>query len=363
MKNQTVQDRFPLRNIYFYLTDSCNQRCRHCWISPRYQASGTPRTFLDTGLFQSIISQAKPLGLEEVKLTGGEPLLHPEFDALLETVKKENLHLTLETNGLLCTLELAEKIAACKRSFVSVSLDGAEADSHEWVRRTEGCFEQTVTGIKNLVEAGLKPQIIMTMMECNKGQTAELVTIAESLGAGSVKFNILQPASRSRNMFESGQNLSINELVKLGTWVENVLSRNSGIPLFFSHPLAFRPLGRMFSEHGPRCGVCGILKILGVLANGSYAMCGIGESVEDLVFGSALENNLNEIWHNTPILNELREGLPGRLKGTCSRCLLKEKCLGCCIAENFFTSKDLWNPFWYCEEAMKSGVFPRTRLR
>ena len=104
--------------------------------------SGMPIMVAD--LFKSIIEQAKPLGLTGVKLTGGEPLLHPQIHRILEVVQSENLSLNVETNGVLCTPELAQKMAACKDPFVSISLDGANAETHEWVRGVEGSFEAPV---------------------------------------------------------------------------------------------------------------------------------------------------------------------------------------------------------------------------
>jgi SynChlorMet cassette radical SAM/SPASM protein ScmF len=127
--------------------------------------------------------------------------------------------------------------------------------------------------------------------------------------------------------------------------------------------MAFRPLGRMFGQNGDGCGVCGILGILGVLSDGSYAMCGIGETVPDLVFGHAAEDRLEDMWNNTPIIKELRDGLPKKLQGICGDCLMKARCLGSCIAQNYYGTNDLWAPFWYCEEARKKGLFPETRIR
>ena len=62
------------------------------------------------------------------------------------------------------------------------------------------------------------------------------------------------------------------------------------------------------------------------------------------------------------LVEELREGLPGRLNGICGRCLMKKICLGSCIAQNYYGSKNLWSPYWYCEEAGKAGLFPETRM-
>lgn len=353
----------PLNQIYFYLTEGCNLRCRHCWIAPKHQGEGGTHPALDFELFRSIIEQAKPLGLSGVKLTGGEPLLHPQFPEILEVIRTEALGLTVETNGVLCTPEMAAKMAACENPFVSVSLDGADPETHEWVRGIPGCFDAALEGVRNLVEAGFRPQIIMAIMRRNVDQMEAVVRLAEGLGAGSVKFNIVQPTARGEKVHQAGEALRIEELVDLGRWVETTLSAATPLRLVYSHPMAFRPLGKMFGSNGDGCGLCGILGIVGVLANGAYAMCGIGESVPDLVYGHAATDRLEDIWNNTPVLLELREGLPQRFEGICGECLMKGICLGSCVAQNYYRSKNLWAPFWYCEQAYHQGLFPELRIR
>ncbi len=362
MEKEQENHKYPLNQIYFYLTEGCNLRCRHCWIAPKYQSEGNSYPALDLDLFKSIIEQAKLLGLTGIKLTGGEPLLHPQISEILDYIRAEELRLTMETNGVLCTSELAHKMAECKNTFVSVSLDGVDAETHEWVRGVEGCFDEAMDGIRNLVEAGFKPQIIMSVMRPNKDQLEPAVRLAERLGAGSVKFNIVQPMARGSKMHDSDEALSIEELVDQGRWVENTLSASTDLPLYYDHPPAFRPLGKMFGSNADGCGICGILGILGVLPNGSYALCGIGRAVPELVFGHATTDRLEDIWDKTPVLLEVREGLPKRFQGICGDCLMKKLCLGSCVAQNYYRSESIWASFWFCEKAQKRGLFPETRI-
>jgi SynChlorMet cassette radical SAM/SPASM protein ScmF len=354
---------YPLNQLYFYLTEGCNLRCRHCWIAPKFQDGSRSYPSLSVDLFKSIVEQAKPLGLSNVKLTGGEPLLHPDISKILAYIKSENLNLAVETNGVLCTPEIARQIGECKNPFVSVSLDGADAEMHEWMRGVSGCFETSLEGVKNLVNSGIKPQIIMSLVRRNKDHMERLVRLAESLGAESVKFNPTMPIARGENLHESGDTLAIEELVKLGSWVENGLSDATNLRLSYDHPVAFRPLGKMFGDTGDGCSTCGIIGILGVLSDGSFALCGIGANMPELVFGHAETDRLKDVWETTGILKELREGLTNRLEGICGDCLMKDLCLGSCIAQNYYTNKNLWAPFWYCEKAGKAGLFPETRRR
>jgi len=200
-------------------------------------------------------------------------------------------------------------------------------------------------------------------MRRNKEEVEPLVRLAESYGANSVKFNIVQPASRGESMHRSGETLSIEELVELGRWVEGDLSKQAGLRVVFHHPLAFRPLHKIYGNPSDGCGVCGILGILGVLADGSYALCGIGETVPELVFGRAEKDRLEDIWTGSPVLLAIRRGIPGKFEGVCGNCAMKSRCRGCCIAQNYYSNGNLWSPFWYCREAHDKRLFPKTRIK
>ncbi len=91
-------------------------------------------------------------------------------------------------------------------------------------------------------------------------------------------------------------------------------------------------------------------------------MCGIAESVPELVLGQVGVDPLAAIWHNHPALANLRDGLPDRLEGVCSRCIMKTACLGYCAAENYLRSGTFWGPNWFCQAAERAGLFPASRL-
>jgi SynChlorMet cassette radical SAM/SPASM protein ScmF len=210
---QTVTPLPSLGTIYFYLTEGCNLRCRHCWLAPPHETSRRQYAALDTGLFRKIIGEAKPLGLTSVKLTGGEPLMHPQIVEILEILRNEKIGLTMETNGVLCSPEMARELARSRIAHISVSIDGADAATHEWVRGVEGCFEAALEGIRSLVGVGIRPQLIMTLMRKNVDQAESVVRLADTLGCSSVKFNVVQPTARGEKMYEGGEALGIRELL------------------------------------------------------------------------------------------------------------------------------------------------------
>jgi SynChlorMet cassette radical SAM/SPASM protein ScmF len=353
-------EKFPLKQIYFYLTEGCNLACSHCWIAPKYDPMGDQYPVLPISLFKKVIDEAKPLGLTGVKLTGGEPLLHPDFLAMLEIISKEKIELYIETNGLLCSSDIAKTIGQLNNPFVSVSIDGADAPTHDRIRGVSGAFEKATSAVKHLADNGVNPQVIMSIMQSNADQVEAVIELAEDLGADSVKLNIIQPTGRGEAIRNSASGLHVKDLLLLGQKVETELAAKTKMKLFFDYPLAFRSLSHIATGDG--CGICSILSILGVLPSGDYALCGIGSHVEELIFGTADKDLLIDVWHENQVLKQLRSGLPERLTGICFQCLMKHYCFGSCIAQNYYRKHSLWAPFWFCELAEAEGLFPKSRL-
>ena len=239
-----------------------------------------------------------------------------------------------------------------------MSIDGADAATHEWVRGVPGSFESARQAVINLAAAGIRPQIIFSVLRANIGQIDAMVPLAESLGANSIKFNMVQPIARGVKLHASKDVPDIAELIEVGRHVEMQLAPQTPLRLLYSHPPAFQPLSRISRGGG---GICGIFGIMGVLSTGRYALCGIGEQVSDLVFGTIGKDPLEKIWREHPVLNTLREGLPGRLEGICGRCLMRQRCLWSCVAQNYYSSGNLLAPFWFCRQADEAGLFPSSR--
>jgi SynChlorMet cassette radical SAM/SPASM protein ScmF len=351
----------PLQQYYVYLTAGCNLACRHCWLSPKYQPDGGTGGHLDFDLFKLAIEEGLPLGLTNVKLTGGEPLLHPDFIRIIDVLREKKLGLTIETNGTLMTRELARYLKDNSTlGHISVSVDGATPDIHDPFRGVKGSFEKACNGIRYLVEAGYHPQVIMSLHAGNVDEIEALVRLAEKMGAGSVKFNLVQPTGRGEAMTERSQVLDIRQLIELGKWVEKELQRRVSVPLFYSWPIAFYSLRRLLNQD--RSQTCGIFGILGILSSGDLAMCGIGVEVPELIYGRLGLDRVADVWYKNETLVSIRQDLPDKLEGVCRDCLFRNQCFGSCVAENYYQTHRLTAAFWFCQQAQQVGLFSSARL-
>jgi SynChlorMet cassette radical SAM/SPASM protein ScmF len=351
----------PLTTYYMYITGGCNLACRHCWIDPTFHRDGGSGECLDYDLFKIAVDESLSLGLNRIKFTGGEPLLHSDFNRMADYATEKSIQCDLETNGTLITKQLAFNLKQ-KTSVrtIAISLDGSCSSTHDYLRNVQGCFDDSIKGIKYLTEAGYRPQVIMSLYPDNAEEIESLIDLSIKLGCGSVKFNIIQSSGRGEKLKKSGGLLSIEKLVQLGNWIEHDLQKKYAIHLFFSWPMVFHSIKRLGKGSGENCN---IFYVLGILSLGDLAMCGIGTQEKDLVYGTLGRDRVRDVWCSSPGLMKLREVVPGHLEGICGQCLFKNRCLGTCVAQNYHATGSLTAPFWFCHQADEAGLFPNKRKK
>ena len=153
----------PLHYLQWHITHVCNLRCIHC-----YQEDY--RAHMPLAMAEQVLAQydayLRKHGLRgQINLTGGEPLLHPEFFALAREIRLRGHRLGVLTNGTLIDAACAERLAALHPVFVQVSLDGPER-IHDGIRG-EGNFARAVRGIDCLKRAGVKVLVSFTAQKSN----------------------------------------------------------------------------------------------------------------------------------------------------------------------------------------------------
>ena len=149
----------PLRDLRISLTDRCNMRCRYCM----------PREHFDSHQFLSkneilsyeelafIVESLVPLGLQKIRLTGGEPLLRRDICEFIKMLPQE-LDLAMTTNGLLLE-RFAKQLAESGLKRVTVSLDALDVETFQAMGDTNETPETVLRGIEAARMAGLKVKI------------------------------------------------------------------------------------------------------------------------------------------------------------------------------------------------------------
>lgn len=183
------------------ITRHCNLRCRHCWVQsgPEFSRSHVDATTLGTTL--SLWVNA---GVEQICLSGGEPLTHPQWQQiLLSCTQFPTVHqVRLQTNGTLLTKEIVTYLARPEFSglHLQISLDGADPATHDLVRGVDS-HVRTMNGLELISRAGLGPRttVSFTEMAHNFEQLPQLLEMMAELKIGQLVSGTLINGGRAKS--------------------------------------------------------------------------------------------------------------------------------------------------------------------
>ena len=175
---RTVEGSVPF-NGGMDLMSSCNLSCRHCYI--RNDGDGFAGV-IDAGMACRVLDEAAAAGCLFFLITGGEPMLHPEFYRIYSHAKEIGLFVTVFTNGTLIDRGAVRLFSEYTPLGVEVSIYGAEARTHDSITGTQGSFEKAVSGVKLLKQAGIKVSIKTMLMTINEAEFQGICDLSVSLG-------------------------------------------------------------------------------------------------------------------------------------------------------------------------------------
>lgn len=170
-------ERLPL--VTLYLSERCNSRCVSCdyW---RYGSADMNLAYV-TGL----LPELRRLRTEVALLSGGEPLLNPEWPEIAETLRAENLRLWLLTSGL--SLAKHAQRAASLFDTITVSLDGTNRETYAAIRGLDA-FDKVCEGIRAAARAGARVTVRVTLQRANYRELPLFLDLARRNGVRQVSF-------------------------------------------------------------------------------------------------------------------------------------------------------------------------------
>ena len=168
--------------VAWQITNECNLACMHC-----IEESGPGKKFKDElGEEQvfSVLEQMMALEIPYLSFSGGEPMLHPHFYAMVDYVCSRGSQLKIETNGHYLTPETASRLRDLGVKAVQVSLDGGSRATFNKIR-VLGEFDRVLEGIRCLRDAGVPIEINFSPASFNLHEVDAVVDLAYELGAYS----------------------------------------------------------------------------------------------------------------------------------------------------------------------------------
>lgn len=180
------------RKALLKITDRCDLRCAHCFVSATAAGSDMSPVEIATALPRLLAAR-----VSTVTLTGGEPLIHPGLLRILTLLREADLDITVCTNAVALTDQLLDTARDLGRIRFNVSLDGFAASSHGKFRGDRQSFDITLSNTRRLAEKGLLRGILSTPNNlADGGEYEELYGLAADLHAEYLLLNPLSSFGR-----------------------------------------------------------------------------------------------------------------------------------------------------------------------
>lgn len=180
LNRKVARERIPLSGSYD-ITHRCNLRCVHCYAGPGTQANDPGRE-LTTSQACAIIDQAVDAGCLFLLISGGEPLIRPDFADLYVHAKQRGLLVTLFTNATLIDERIVDLLAEWPPRSVEISVYGATPETHDRVTGSPGSFERCWKGIRLLCSRGVPVRLKTILMTLNVHEFQGMETLAREQG-------------------------------------------------------------------------------------------------------------------------------------------------------------------------------------
>ncbi len=162
-----------LLSLVLELTERCNNNCVHCYINQPAEASDVKRKELSFKEIQKIIDEAVSLGTLWLLLSGGEPLLRPDFSDIYVYARKKGMLVSIFTNGSLVTDEHIKLFKKYPPRDIEVTVYGVTEKIHKRVTR-KNTYRATMEGIERLVANRLPVTLKTTVMQSNVEEIGEI---------------------------------------------------------------------------------------------------------------------------------------------------------------------------------------------
>jgi heme b synthase len=319
-----------LRMIAWEITRQCNLSCVHCRASAQ---KGPYPDELTTDECLKLVDDIASFSSPIIILTGGEPLLREDVFDIARYGSQKGLRLVMAVNGTLVDETTARKIQDAAIQRISVSIDGATAESHDQFRQVTGAFEGALRGIRSAKKVGLEFQINTTVTRHNADELEAILNLAIDLGAAAHHVFLLVPTGRGRELRD--QQVTAQKYEEILTWF---YKQKKESPLHLKAtcaPQFYRILRQQARKEGrivtyenygldaTTRGCLGGVSFCFISNVGQVQPCGFLE----LNCGNIRQNTLEHIWKTSQIFQDLRDF--NNYQGRCGRCEYRRVCGGC----------------------------------
>jgi len=308
--------------VAWNLTKRCNLECAHCYISAGswHLASEELSTEECFRVLDEVLEvNPNPMLI----LTGGEPLVRDDLEAIAERASSRGATVVVGTNGTGLTGERIDSLMAAGIKGVAVSIDSLRSEYHDRFRHGGGALTDTMAAVKRCAERKLDFVIQTTVTTGNRHEIADLANWSATAGAVSFNVYFVVPTGRAElmgGMTPAENDEVLQELVALEqTYRGRMMIRSKCQPQFMRHIIDGDPDSPLLN-YETRCP-CGVHYVR-ITPEGKVTPC----PYMPVVAGDLMKDSFRTIWQTSEVFSDLRSG---RLSGRCGRCEYRDVCGGC----------------------------------
>ncbi len=274
----------------------CNQKCTNCYAAGQHHAEVKE---LSTEDWKKVIDKCRKAYIPQLTFTGGEPTLRND---LVELIEYSQWFVTrLNTNGILLSEELCEKLYEASLDSVQITLYSSKKVIHEELTGAHA-FEQTVQGIKNALNAGLNVSINTPLCKVNKNYVETLEFLKE-LGIKYVSCSGIIYTGSARDAEAKKKQMNYEELF-CALDEAKYFCDNNGMEISFTSPGQIPESAlREINMTVPTCGAC--MSNMAIAPNGDVVPCQSWLEV-NAYLGNMLTDPWKRIW-NAPLAMSTRK--------------------------------------------------------
>jgi MoaA/NifB/PqqE/SkfB family radical SAM enzyme len=145
------------------------------WVPDQASIARQELTFSE---IRDIVDQARAMGCQAWSISGGEPMLRPDFSEIFDYITRKAVHYKINTNGTLIIPEIAKLLT--RPGYKMIALYGATGDVYDHVTRTPGAFDALMQGIAYMKEAGASFTVQVVPMRANIHQYDQMIELAQT---------------------------------------------------------------------------------------------------------------------------------------------------------------------------------------
>ena len=327
--------------VAWNLTRRCNLACSHCYISAgSWHGSGAELTTDESFRVLDDVLSVNPSLL--LILSGGEPLVRHDVEAIAERATTAGATVVVGTNGIGLTHDRIRSLKDAGVRGVAVSVDSLKPAYHDRFRHGAGALAGTLDAVDRLVEHELDFIVQTSLTRGNRDGISSLAAWAAKKGAVSFNLYFLVPTGRGRGMegLTPAENEEVlSELVELERLYRGrMMVRSKCQPQLMRHVLEADD-GSPLLNYETRCP-CGV-HYCRITPEGKVTPCPYMPAQA----GDLTRESFREVWTSSAIFKALRGG---GLTGRCGKCEYRKVCGGC-RARAYAQSGDPLGPDDSCE--------------